>query len=498
MTANPVKPARYRPGKGPQEQSASEEESDEEPQEQQQRPANSTGRSATRHDTTKQATAALRDVKLAERRAQVAAAEAARLEAEQAALAAALAAVGDEFETEESDAVSSDGEQGTDSSAQSSEAESASSSDSEPRKPLMRPTFVRKDHRAAASAADEAAIAEQHAAEVAAEKEAARKEAATQMVQEQLEKQAAARAAGKKAWDESDDEAGGLETVDDTDGLDPEAERAAWTLRELKRVQRARAAVEEAEKEREERERRRALSPGARAREDKEHLAKQREEREGRGKAGFMQRYLHKGAFFQDDLKEKGLDKRDLMGSRFVDDPSGGGAGGAGGGGKELLPEYMQIRDMAKLGRKGRTKYRDLKTEDTGRWGAFDDRRGGRPGFAGMDVDDRFKPDRPDGRGREGPTGANATSVKDRRCEPAGHPREQRDSGDDGRPGSSRPGDGAGTDRYRGSHGGRRDRSYSRSRSPPPQQRRSYSRSPPRRKRSVSPYTNGDKRRRVA
>ena len=197
-------------------------------------------------------------------------------------------------------------------------------------------------------------------------------------MQDQLEKRAAARAAGKKDWDESDDDINGFEGADDTDGLDPEAEQAAWKLRELKRVQRARAAVEEAEKEREERERRRALSPGARAKEDEAFLAKQKEELESKGKAGFMQRYHHKGAFFQDDLKDKGLDRRDLMGSRYVDDVGGAGASGAG---KETLPEYMQIRDMTKLGKKGRTKYRDLKTEDTGRWGDYASRRRDNKGF---------------------------------------------------------------------------------------------------------------------
>ena len=490
MTAKPVMPARHRPGKGPAEQSESEEEEEEE-QEQEREPV---PKPAPRPSVT----AAERRAALAERRAKIAASEAASLEAQKAALAAAEA----EFETDESDAEDSDGSRSESGSEESSEAESDSSEDSAPRRPLVRPTFIRKDQRAPAADADAAASAERQA-EIEAEQARRKKEAATELVQDQIEKQQAARAAGKKAWDESDDDVTGLDAVDDTDGMDPEAERAAWKLRELKRVQRARAAVEEAEKEREERERRRALSPGARAREDEEFIAKQREEKEGKGKVGFMQRYHHKGAFFQDDLKEKGLDKRDIMGSRFVDDMGGASADGARGG-KELLPEYMQIRDMAKLGRKGRTKYRDLRTEDTGRWGVYDDRRGGKKDFSTNGVDERFMPDRKDGRGREGPTGANATAVKDRRHEPNGRIKEEQGMDRNGHADVFWPDRDQDQyheedrvrekDRHRDDYKRRRDRSYSRS---PPSRRRSYSRSPPRRKRSISPFADRDKRRRV-
>ena len=89
------------------------------------------------------------------------------------------------------------------------------------------------------------------------------------------------------------------------------------------------------------------------------------------------------------------------MGSRMKDDVVN----------RELLPEYMQIRDMTRLGRKGRTKYKDLKTEDTGRWGVLDrDPRGpGRADF--QSQDERFQPDR---REHSGPTGANASVVRPR------------------------------------------------------------------------------------
>jgi len=199
---------------------------------------------------------------------------------------------------------------------------------------------------------------------------------------------------------------------------------------------------------------------------------------------------------------------------------------------RELLPQYMQIRDMTRLGRKGRTKYKDLKNEDTGRYGEF----ASGSGRGGMGMDERFLPDRDVGKGG---SGANTTHVGERRKPPVGAPdgprarTAQPNSNFDARNDHSRS-------RSRSRERRRRSpppRSYSRSRSPPPRReryrdtrRRSYSRSPsppqnryrrdsrrrsysrsrspppPRRedhswrKRSPSPYREGrrEKRRRMA
>jgi microfibrillar-associated protein 1 len=155
-----------------------------------------------------------------------------------------------------------------------------------------------------------------------------------------------------------------------------------------------------------------------------------------------MQKYYHKGAFFQDDLKTEGLDRRDIMGSRFADDVQN----------RELLPQALQMRDMTKLGKKGATKYRDLKSEDTGRWGQFDDRR---PRDGGPFVDDeRFMADRD----RGGATGANSQPVAERKKIPGAPegPRAMRDTQSSNRDGG---------DTYR-PNTERRTRSRSRSRSP--------------------------------
>lgn len=522
MTANPVKPARYRPGKPVAEEHSSEDEyeteEEEQDQEQQTEQHNAPPPKASSFPTDAAKIANnLRNVDLNQRRRQAAAEEAARIEAEK--LAQEKEAEG--FETEESE----DEESSEGSEVSESGSEESSSEDEAPKK-LLRPTFIKKSQRKD----DDAIAAKKTDDQLWAEQEAQRKAKANAMIQEQLERDAATKAAGKKDWD--DDEDVDADEVDDTDDIDPETERAAWKLRELKRVKRDREAIEEAEKEREEIERRRNLTQEEREAEDKAFLEQQKEEREGKGKMGYMQKYFHKGAFFQDDAEADGLDRRDIMGSRYQDDVVN----------RELLPQYMQIRDMTRLGRKGRTKYKDLKSEDTGRWGQFDN-RGPRKDNT---LDERFQADR-DGEGK-GPSGANTTAVGQRRRAPEDAPtgpkakvvptEKETARGDAFEPDRRRVDRNPSRDRLRRSPP---RRSYSRSRSPPSRRdryrdppRRSYSssRSPPsrrdsrrdrrrrsytrsrspsprrdrsrdnrsRRKRSPSPYYNGheaDKRRRI-
>lgn len=481
MTANRLKPARYRPGKPTAEEPSSEEDEDDGYDEEDEN-VEATAPTAPPPKVTSFPSEAtkiannLKQVDLNERRRQAAATEAARMEAEKAAREK------DEegFVTEESEEEDSDMEEESGSGS-----EKPSSEDEAP-KVLLRPTFIKKDLRKDVTMAAGSKVED----ETWVEEQARWKANADRMIQEQLERNAAAQAAGKKNWDDDEEEG---EQVDDTDDLDPETEQAAWKLRELKRVKREREAIEDAEKEREETERRRNLSKEERDAEDREFLNKQKEEREGKGKMGYMQKYFHKGAFFQDDAKAEGLDRRDIMGSRYQDDVTN----------RELLPQYMQIRDMTRLGRKGRTKYKDLKTEDTGKWAAFEGKESRR---ADGSVDERFMPDREGG--GKGASGANATIMKEWRGAPEGAPggpwarnskteRRRETGGEDEsyRLGcNSRKGD----DRRRRSP---RKQSYSRSRSRSPSHRRDrYRDDRSRRKRSPSPRRDrysSEKRRRV-
>lgn len=86
--------------------------------------------------------------------------------------------------------------------------------------------------------------------------------------------------------------------VDDTDGLDPEAEFEAWRMRELSRIKKEKEEEIRVEQEREEIERRRALPEEQRLKEDLEKAQKSREEKP-KGQQRFLQKYWHKGAFRQ-------------------------------------------------------------------------------------------------------------------------------------------------------------------------------------------------------
>lgn len=428
MTANPVKAPRYRPGKAIAEESSSSESegSDVEP-ESVHHPAS---KSIPKFASAGGISSNLSKVDLNERRKTAAAKEAARIAEEQRR----RAKEDEEFVTEESEGGGEE-ESEEESESESEEEEEKESEEEVPRKVMMRPMFIKKDKRTELGMAEEERLAKE---------EARRKAMADDVVEEQIQKDLVAKAAGKKYWDDDDDEGDG---VDDTDDLDPEAELAAWKLRELKRIKRDREAIEEREREREELERRKNLTEEERKAEDQTFIAKQREEKEGKGKMSYMQKYYHKGAFFQNELVAEGLDRRDIMGSRYVDDVQN----------RELLPQALQIRDMTKLGKKGATKYKDLKSEDTGRWGQIDDRRP-KEGAAGFVADERFRP----GRAGVG-SGANSQPVTERKKvdkvggAPDG-PRAMREGG--GRSG--------GGDTYRPAKGmtERRSRSRSRSRSP--------------------------------
>jgi microfibrillar-associated protein 1 len=380
MTANPIKAPRYRPGKVVDEASSSESEAESKDE------AAAPIAPPPKATTAKGITSALKqaDINATNKRE----------ETRKAEEKAALAKLEEGFETEnEEDENSSGDEDGSD--AESSEEES--SEEEAPRRVMMRPTFMKKEKRGQLSSA--AASNAKSEEELAAAEEVRRIAAANEIVEEQIRKDLAAKEAGKRNWDDEEDSG---EEIDDTDELDPEAEYAAWKLRELKRIKRDREAIELKEKELEEVKRRKNLTEEERQAEDQEYIAKQKEEKDGKGKMAYMQKYFHKGAFYQDDAQAEGLDRRDIMGSIFVDDVQN----------RDLLPQALQLRDMTKLGKRGATKYKDLKSEDTGRWGEFNDRKGGVRGYG---DDDRFRPDAPGDRGGPGASGSNSVPVGDKR-----------------------------------------------------------------------------------
>ncbi|KAI1092338.1 splicing factor, Prp19-binding domain-containing protein [Rostrohypoxylon terebratum] len=445
MTANPARPTRYRAGKATgvsSSESESESEASEDEAEQQHQHQQTKRKIAPppKAPSAGKIISNLSRVNLDERRHQDQEAEIRRVEAVKAARLAAE----EGFVTEESEDEDEDGSEEESGEDDSEEEEEESSEEEAPRQLMLKPKFVPKNQR------EKTSTQEQDEAAKLAEEEAKRKKAMDDMVEEQMRKDAAARATRKGHWNDNvEDE----EDVDTEDDVDPEAEYAAWKVRELKRIKREREAIEAREKEREEVERRRNLTEEERKAEDDAFIAKQKDEKDLKGKMTYMQKYYHKGAFYRDEAEAEGLANRDIMGTRIADDVKN----------RDLLPKALQIRDMTKLGKKGASKYKDLKSEDTGQWGNFRDTRPGKD-FDRYNVDDRYKSDH--GRDRSGPGGANAIPLGDRKKsapdaprEPWGVERRRSQDRDSYRPRDDR----RDRDRLdRDGHGGRRKRESSR------------------------------------
>lgn len=141
-----------------------------------------------------------------------------------------------------------------------------------------------------------------------------------------------------------------INSVDDTDGLDEAEELEKWREREAIRIRWELAVGEKWAIERAEAKQRRSMTDPERAALD----AQKQQERAavdeaGSGSYGFLQKYYHKGAFYQEEA---------LLHTRSYSEPTGADRGVA----REALPAVLQVRDF---GKKGRSKWTHLSGEDT-------------------------------------------------------------------------------------------------------------------------------------
>ncbi|WFD02950.1 hypothetical protein MOBT1_001639 [Malassezia obtusa] len=202
--------------------------------------------------------------------------------------------------------------------------------ESEPEPVMLKPVFVSKRDRTAAVDKPRNTT-QQPDAEQKARKKAAH-DLAAERVQRELRE--------KKHEEATHD-------VDDTDDVDPDAEFAAWRLRELARIQRVQTQERQRREEREEVERRRALPEKQRLEEDLAYARRTRQEKQ-RGSQGFLQKYHHKGAFYQDmDILQRDYSQKTESAVN-----------------KAALPKIMQVRDF---GKRSRSKWTHLANEDTTR-----------------------------------------------------------------------------------------------------------------------------------
>lgn len=274
------------------------------------------------------------------------------------------------------------------SSEYETDSEEEESSEEQAPKPLLKPMFQSKKQRESSApkaaevggidtktAAGAGADGDDEEAKARAQAEARRKESHN-LAAERIKREVLEAAAAKEAQTD----------VDDTDGLDPDAEFQAWRIRELERIKRDREAASAREEEREEIERRRAMPEARRLQEDMEHAKKTRDEKV-RGNAGFMQKYYHKGSFFQD---------LDILKKRDYTEATEGAVD------KSLLPKVMQVRDYGKA---SRSKWTHLANEDTSR-------RQEDPRWKGMSRRDEEGRDGSLRRRDETKTGANRADIR--------------------------------------------------------------------------------------
>jgi len=176
-------------------------------------------------------------------------------------------------------------------------------------------------------AEEEAYVEEQRLREVE------RKEEARKLVIKQLKEEEEAKLRAK------DDE-----LPDDTDGINEEEERKAWALRELRRLKRDQEKQQAEEDEKAEVEKRRTMT------DDEIAALNRRKPEKDRGKMKFLQKYFHKGAFYQDN--DHAIFKRDFNKATGVDAEVD----------KERLPKVLQVKNFGKM---SRTKYTHLVDQDT-------------------------------------------------------------------------------------------------------------------------------------
>jgi len=225
-----------------------------------------------------------------------------------------------------------------------------SSGGSGPRK-LFKPVFVRKSER------DTIEEREKMQAEIDAEAamteaaKAAKREESKKLVELEVRREEAL-AAALDEMEPSD--------VDTDDELDDALEFEAWKGRELDRLKTDRIQREQMFREREEQERIRNMTEDERNLYHAKRLAEKEHADKDKPKMAFMQKYYHKGAFFQEAADDAfGTAGPDEIYKRDFNAPTAEEKYD-----KSLLPSAMQVR-KGTFGRAGQSKWTHLANEDT-------------------------------------------------------------------------------------------------------------------------------------
>ncbi|WCJ43572.1 microfibrillar-associated protein-related [Euphorbia peplus] len=146
--------------------------------------------------------------------------------------------------------------------------------------------------------------------------------------------------------------------VDTDDEINEAEEYEAWKVREIARIKRDREARDAIFKDKEEAEKYRNMTEEERREWDRKNP---KHAPASKNKWNFMQKYYHRGAFFQDNPDDLAA----TAGTSDIYQRDYSAPTGEDKMDKSILPKVMQVK---KFGRSGRTKWTHLVNEDTTDW----------------------------------------------------------------------------------------------------------------------------------
>jgi microfibrillar-associated protein 1 len=215
---------------------------------------------------------------------------------------------------------------------------------------MVKPVFIPKSQRDTIAERERLEEEERQLEELVKKRLQVRKMETKQLVVEEIRKE--------EHIEKALNEEANIEDVDTDDELNEADEYEAWKNREIARIKRDREERDARLKEKEDIERLRNMTEEER-REWERKNPKQVHQTKQKWK--FMQKYYHKGAFFQegaDDVIQSA--GKDGIYSRDFSEPTGEDKMD-----KSILPKVMQVKHF---GRSGRTKWTHLVNEDTTDW----------------------------------------------------------------------------------------------------------------------------------
>jgi len=217
---------------------------------------------------------------------------------------------------------------------------------------MVKPVLIPKSQRDTIAERERLEEEERQLEELVKKRLEARKIETRQIVVEEIKKE--------EHIEKALNEEANIEDVDTDDELNEAEEYESWKNREIARIKRDREERDARLKEKEEIEKVRNMTEEERREWERKNPKPLRQTKQ---KWKFMQKYYHKGAFFQESADDviQSAGKEDIY-TRDFSEPTGEDKMD-----KSILPKVMQVKHF---GRSGRTKWTHLVNEDTTDWNA--------------------------------------------------------------------------------------------------------------------------------